>query len=77
MTAGSTGYVGVATGTGTTVEEANANALRVARGVVVPNLRYRRDIGERVARSDLARLQSLGWYESPASLRTRPHPAMA
>ncbi|MBK0392447.1 phosphoribosylamine--glycine ligase [Ramlibacter algicola] len=77
VTAGSTGYVGVATGIGTTVQEANENALRVARGVVVPNLRYRRDIGERVARSDLARLQSLGWYDSATSLRTHPHPAMA
>jgi hypothetical protein len=60
VTSGATGYVGVATGTGATVEDANAQALRVAHGVVVPNLRYRRDIGERVARSDLARLQSLG-----------------
>jgi hypothetical protein len=67
VTSGATGYVGVATGTGATVEEANAQALRVARGVVVPNLRYRRDIGERVARSDLARLQSLGWYDSAVS----------
>jgi phosphoribosylamine--glycine ligase len=77
VTSGATGYVGVATGTGATVEEANAQALRVARGVVVPNLRYRRDIGERVARSDLARLQSLGWYDSAVSLRMHLQPAMA
>ena len=77
VTSGATGYVGVATGTGATVAEANAQALRVAHAVVVPNLRYRRDIGERVARGDLARLQSLGWYDSPTALRMHLHPAMA
>jgi phosphoribosylamine--glycine ligase len=77
VTSGATGYVGVATGTGATVEEANAHALRVARGVVVPNLRYRHDIGERVAQRDLARLQSLGWYDSAVSLRMHLQPAMA
>jgi len=46
---------------GTTVEEANRQALAAARSVVVPNLRYRRDIGERVASADLARLRQLGW----------------
>lgn len=63
VTAGTTGYLAVATGIGSTVPQANAQALRVAREVVVPNLRYRTDIGERVARSDLARLQRLGWYD--------------
>jgi phosphoribosylamine--glycine ligase len=77
VTSGATGYVGVATGVGDTVPAANAEALRVARGVVVPNLRYRRDIGERVWRGDLARLQSLGWYDNPVSMRMHLHPAMA
>lgn len=77
VTSGSTGYVGVATGVGSTVQDANAHALRVAHGVVVPNLRYRRDIGERVAGGDFARLQCLGWYESPLSLRIHLAPAMA
>lgn len=61
VTSGACGYVGVATGVGAGVAEANANALRVARGVVVPNLRYRTDIGERVARGDLTSLQQWGW----------------
>jgi hypothetical protein len=43
----------------------------------VPNLRYRRDIGERVARNDLVRLQSLGWYDSPVSVATNKFPAWA
>jgi phosphoribosylamine--glycine ligase len=77
VTSGRTGYIGVATGVGDTVREANAQALRIAHGVVVPNLRYRRDIGERVERNDLARLQSLGWYESAVSLATARFPAWA
>ena len=77
VTSGATGYIGVATGIGETVADANAQALRIAHGVVVPNLRYRRDIGERVARRDLARLQALGWYESAVSLATARSPAWA
>ena len=61
VTSGACGYVGVATGTGRTVGQANEEALRIARGVVVPNLRYRTDIGERVAREDWEWLQQLGW----------------
>ncbi len=61
ITSGACGYVGVATGVGASVEQANLEALRVARGVVVPNLRYRTDIGERVTRGDLACLQRWGW----------------
>ena len=61
VTSGACGYVGVATGVGATVGHANAEALRVARGVVVPNLRYRTDIGDRVSHGDLASLQRWGW----------------
>lgn len=61
VTSGASGYVGVATGTGVTVAQANEEALRIARGVVVPNLRYRRDIGERVVREDLSALRAWGW----------------
>ena len=61
VTSGACGYVGVATGVGATVGQANAEALRVARGVVVPNLRYRTDIGDRVSHGDLALLQRWGW----------------
>ncbi|MGZ5847530.1 MAG: hypothetical protein ACXWJJ_08635, partial [Ramlibacter sp.] len=77
VTSGVTGYVGVATGVAATVAQANAQALRIARGVAVPNLRYRRDIGERVAGGDLARLQRLGWYDRPAPLPMHHPPALA
>jgi phosphoribosylamine--glycine ligase len=60
VTSGCSGYVGVATGAGDTVQQARDAAYRVARQVVVPNLRYRTDIGERVRLHDLERLRQLG-----------------
>jgi len=61
VTSGMLGYVGVATGIGSTVEAASANAYRLARKVIVPNLRYRNDIGQRVCQGGLERLASLGY----------------
>lgn len=71
VTSGATGYIGVATGTGSTVQQAKQEALRVAHKVVVPNLRYRTDIGDRVVHHDLERLRQLGWLEArpPGQLR--------
>ena len=61
VTSGVIGYVGVATGTGESVAAACDAAYAVARKVVVPNLRYRTDIGERVMRGDLAKLVALDY----------------
>ena len=61
ITSGTCGYLGVATGVGDSVRAASDEAYRVARKVVVPNLRYRTDIGERVHQHDLAWLKRLGW----------------
>jgi phosphoribosylamine--glycine ligase len=63
VTSGATGYVGVATGCGKTIAEASAQAYRVARMVVVPNLRFRTDIGQRVRNRDWNQLEALGWIE--------------
>lgn len=63
VTSGMDGYVGVATGTGDTVNEARDCAYALARKVTIPNLRYRVDIGERVAVNDLPRLKALGYLE--------------
>lgn len=61
VTSGVTGYVGVATGTGDTPAQANRAALELAQTVVVPNLRYRTDIGHAVENGQWQRLQQLGW----------------
>ncbi len=62
---GATGYLGVATGTGSSVGEANQQALAVARKVHSPNMRYRTDIGDRVASHDWRELQRMGWVDYP------------
>ena len=59
VTSGNTGYIGTVTGTGDTVEQAQDIAYERARKVVVPNLRYRNDIGAEVMQS-LAQLKMLG-----------------
>lgn len=64
VTSGTTGYVGVSTGAGDSVKQARERAYAIARKVIVPNLRYRQDIGERVARHDLSRLQELGYLKN-------------
>jgi len=66
VTSGASGYIGVATGTGVSVGQARDEAYRVARQVVVPNLRYRTDIGERVISRDLLALAALGWLDADA-----------
>ena len=65
VTSGNSGYIAVATGVGATVRKASRQAYRVASKLVVPNLRYRNDIGERVAAHDLHALQTLGWIDGP------------
>ncbi len=61
VTSGAIGYVGVATGAGDSVDDARKHAYALARKVVVPNLRYRTDIGDRVIEHDLAALVALGF----------------
>jgi phosphoribosylamine--glycine ligase len=60
VTSGSLGYVMVATGTGTDVADAQEAAYRRVRNVVVRNMRYRHDIGDRLRREDLTMLGALG-----------------
>lgn len=63
VTDGTIGYVGVATGIGASVAQARDQAYALARKVVVPNLRYRTDIGDRLIAADFARLRRLGYVE--------------
>jgi phosphoribosylamine---glycine ligase len=63
VTAGEIGYVMVATARGATLDDARTRALSRARKVIIPNVRYRTDIGERLQRTDRARLVRLGWLD--------------
>lgn len=60
VTAGSVGYVMVVTGRGPTVEAARADAYTRAAKVVIPNLRYRLDIGEQFLVRDRGEMERLG-----------------
>ena len=55
------GHAAVVTGTGPDVQAARKAARRRAESVVVPDLRWRGDIGERFERFDGAHLRGLGW----------------
>jgi phosphoribosylamine--glycine ligase len=67
VASGACGYLGVALGRGDAISTANDAAVALARQVLVPNLRYRTDIGERLLAGEWARLQRLGWIESPGT----------
>lgn len=56
-----TGYPMVVTGTGPTVEAAQAAATARARNVAAPNLRWRTDIGDRFREGEGERLRAMGW----------------
>jgi len=56
-----TGYAMVVTGTGATVQQAQAQATARARNVIIPGLRWRNDIGDRFLAGEGARLARLGW----------------
>ena len=62
-TAGLIGYTMVVTGTGTTIEEARRAVYERVDKVVIPNARYRNDIGVRLIESDWARLAETGWVD--------------
>jgi phosphoribosylamine--glycine ligase len=61
VASGVTGYLMVVTGVGSHVPEAQANAYALARRVIVPNLRYRTDIGDAFTRDEAETLRRLGF----------------
>jgi phosphoribosylamine---glycine ligase len=63
VTAGYHGWTLVVTGTGPTVPHAQAAAYRLAERVVVPNVRYRRDIGDKLVGGQLDALGALGCFD--------------
>lgn len=61
VTAGQIGYTMVVTGRGASLDEARDAAYSVVAKVAVPNVRYRSDIGARLATRDRSIMQELGW----------------
>ena len=62
VTAGYHGWTLVVTGTGASVPAAQAAAYGLADRVVVPNVRYRRDIGAKLVAGQLDALESWGCF---------------
>ena len=52
----------IVTGIAATVGAARDAAYALADRVVIPNVRYRRDIGAKLETQELARLNELGFY---------------
>ena len=59
VTAGMIGYIMVVTGVADSIEAAREAAYGRVRKVVIPNSRYRNDIGVRLIQRDLAEMQRL------------------
>jgi phosphoribosylamine---glycine ligase len=60
VTAGYHGWTMVITGVGPTIAAAKEKAYALADRAVIPNVRYRRDIGDRLIGGDLAKVEQLG-----------------
>jgi phosphoribosylamine--glycine ligase len=60
VTSGASGYTIVVTGTGETIEVARNAAIALAKKVMVPNARYRCDIGQRLIEGEFAQVEALG-----------------
>jgi phosphoribosylamine--glycine ligase len=73
VTSGLYGWTVVVTGTGATIAEAKAQAYDEAQRIVIPNVRYRLDIGDRLISGDHARVEDLDLLD-PRSPRTPPPP---
>ena len=60
VTTGLYGWTMVVTGAGPTIQEAKRQAYDRAQRIIIPNLRYRLDIGDRLMDGDYRRLEKLG-----------------
>jgi phosphoribosylamine--glycine ligase len=60
VTAGLIGYIMVVTAVAETIEDARDAAYRRVKKVVIPNARYRDDIGVRLLVTELAQMRALG-----------------
>jgi phosphoribosylamine--glycine ligase len=64
VTSGMYGWVMIATGVGHTIALAQQRANALADRILVPNVRYRRDIGDRLLLGEWNRLETLGLLDA-------------
>jgi phosphoribosylamine--glycine ligase len=69
VTSGAYGWTMVVTGTGATIREAQRRANDLAERVIIPNVRYRRDIGDRLMAGDFDRIEMLGLLDEQPTER--------
>ncbi len=62
VTAGMIGYIMVVTGIADSIEAARSTAYARVRKVVIPNSRYRNDVGVRLIEQDLSEMRRLGLF---------------
>ena len=63
VTSGLYGWTMVVTGVDATIVAAKERAYRLADRVFVPNLRFRRDIGDKLIAGDLAKIEAMGHFD--------------
>jgi phosphoribosylamine--glycine ligase len=63
VTSGAYGWTLVVTGRATSIAQARERANGLASRITIPNVRYRRDIGDRLIAGDFARLEALGLFD--------------
>ena len=64
VTSGMSGYTLVVTGTGETIEAARVAANALAEKVIVPNGRYRLDIGHKLIEGEFAKIEAWGLLDA-------------
>jgi phosphoribosylamine--glycine ligase len=63
VTSGANGYTLVVTGVGDSIEAAREAALALVDKVIIPNARYRCDIGQKLIDGDLERIRAWGYID--------------
>jgi len=64
VTSGAYGWTMVVTGVGRTIRVAKRRALALAQRVVIPNARYRCDIGDKLIAGDFERVKAWGYLDA-------------
>ena len=70
VTSGMTGIIATAVGAGNTIEAARQQAYALVSKVILPNMRYRLDIGANLIAGDLQQLIDWGYIDFEISAET-------